>query len=50
MVDELKRQQPVRVDAVIVLDQLRTIICAQLGVKPEQVTLSAHFVQDLGAD
>ena len=31
-------------------DKIKTIIAEQLGVKPEEVTLEASFVNDLGAD
>ena len=30
--------------------KIRTIIAEQLGVKPEEVTPTASFVDDLGAD
>ena len=33
-----------------VFDDVKAIIVEQLGVKPEEVTLSASFVDDLGAD
>ena len=31
-------------------DKVRDIIVEQLGVNPEQVTLDAKFIEDLGAD
>lgn len=31
-------------------DKIKTIITEQLGVKPEEVTLEASFIDDLGAD
>ncbi len=31
-------------------DKVRSIIAEQLGVKPEQVTPQASFIDDLGAD
>ena len=31
-------------------DKIKSIIAEQLGVKPEEVTPSASFVDDLGAD
>ncbi len=31
-------------------ERVRNIIIEQLGVKPEEVTPRAHFVDDLGAD
>lgn len=33
-----------------VFDKVRDIIVEQLGVNPEEVTLKASFVDDLGAD
>ncbi|MCM8763305.1 MAG: acyl carrier protein [Candidatus Omnitrophica bacterium] len=33
-----------------VVDRIKTIIAEQLGVKPEEVTPQASFVDDLGAD
>jgi len=33
-----------------VVDRVKTIIAEQLGVKPEEVTPQASFVDDLGAD
>jgi acyl carrier protein len=30
--------------------RVREIICEQMDVKPEQVTLDAKFIEDLGAD
>ncbi len=33
-----------------VQDKVRSIIAEQLGVKPEQVTPQASFIDDLGAD
>jgi acyl carrier protein len=31
-------------------EKVRSIICDQLGVAPEKVTLTASFIDDLGAD
>ena len=31
-------------------DKVRGIIVEQLGVNPEQVTITASFIEDLGAD
>lgn len=31
-------------------EKVSEIICEQLGVTPEQVTLEAKFIEDLGAD
>lgn len=50
IVSELRRLGRSNVNADIVLDELRVVICAQLGVKPEQVVPEAHFVHDLGID
>jgi acyl carrier protein len=33
-----------------ILEKVRDIIVEQLGVNPEQVTLEAKFIEDLGAD
>jgi len=33
-----------------VQEKIKTIIAEQLGVKPEEVTPQASFVEDLGAD
>jgi len=38
------------IDEARVWERLREIIVEQLGVRPEQVTLEASFVYDLGAD
>ena len=38
------------VNADIVFDQLRTLICQHLGVEPHQVVPGARFVDDLHAD
>lgn len=31
-------------------ERVRNIICDQLAVEPEKVTLTANFIDDLGAD
>jgi len=31
-------------------DRVEAIVVEQLGVKPEQITLEAKFIEDLGAD
>ena len=31
-------------------DQIRKIVVGQLGVKPDQITPEAKFIEDLGAD
>lgn len=33
-----------------IFSKVREVIVEKLKVKPEQVTLDAHFIQDLGAD
>jgi len=33
-----------------IFSKVRDVIVEKLKVKPEQVTLDAHFIQDLGAD
>jgi hypothetical protein len=50
IVSELNRLNRPRINEHIVFDQLRIIICSQLGVNPEQVVPSASIVGDLGAD
>ena len=37
-------------DETEVCERLKKIVVAQLGVRPEHVTKSAHIVNDLGAD
>ena len=37
-------------DETEVWGRLKEIVVAQLGVRPERVTKSAHIVNDLGAD
>lgn len=31
-------------------ERVRKLVCEQLGVKEEEVTINASFVEDLGAD
>ena len=31
-------------------ERVRNLVCEQLGVKEEEVTIEASFVEDLGAD
>jgi acyl carrier protein len=50
VVAELIRRGRAEINPAMVFDQLRTIICRQLGVKPVQVVPEAHFIHDLGAD
>jgi acyl carrier protein len=42
--------EPTVVDEAQVWDRLREIIVEQLGVRPEDVTPTAHFIHDLRAD
>lgn len=35
---------------MVVADKVKSIIAEQLGVKPEEVTPTASFIDDLGAD
>lgn len=35
---------------MVVEEKVKSIIAEQLGVKPEEVTIEASFVDDLGAD
>ena len=37
-------------DDSVVWERLRNMVVEQLGVKPEEVTRSAHLFKDLGAD
>jgi acyl carrier protein len=50
IVSEHRRLNRPNINSDIIFDQLRTIVCYQLDVKPEQVKPEARFVQDLGAD
>ena len=50
VISELKRTDRFGGDDALVFEQLRTLIVRQLGVKPEEVTPTARFVQDLHAD
>lgn len=50
VVESLYRLERPGVEPAIVWDLLRNIICMQLGVKPEQVTPQARFVEDLRID
>ena len=48
--DELRRLGRTNLGYTEIYDQLREIICRQLGVHPRKVVLEAHIVKDLGAD
>lgn len=47
---ELTRLERLNINREIVFDVLRSLVCSQLGVKPDEVVPSAHFVNDLHAD
>ena len=46
----LSAAHPLPTMADNIQDKVRDIIVEQLGVNPEQVTLEAKFIEDLGAD
>jgi len=50
IVAELVRLDRPNTNEDVIYDLLRNLICFQLGVKPEQVTLGAHFIHDLHID
>lgn len=50
IVAELARLERPRIHADIIFDQLRVLICAQLGVTAYDVKPDAHFIYDLGAN
>jgi acyl carrier protein len=50
VVNELGRLNRPNVDSTIVFNELRDLICRQLGVKPDRVVPEARFVQDLHID
>jgi acyl carrier protein len=50
VVAELNRCNAVEADRERVFEQLRDIICEQLGVDPALVRPEARIVEDLGAD
>jgi acyl carrier protein len=50
VVAELQRRGRTDIDSARVYEQLRELVCSQLGVKPELVVPGARFVKDLGAD
>ena len=47
---ELTRLERPNINREIDFDILRSLVCFQLGVKPDKVVPSAHFVNDLHAD
>ncbi len=44
------RQRGTTLDDSMVWERLRNMVVEQLGVRPEEVTRSAHLFKDLGAD
>jgi acyl carrier protein len=50
IVEVLERQRGERVDPEEVWEQVVMLTVEQLGVHPEEVTRTASFVNDLGAD
>ena len=50
VVSELQRLGRNSVNADTVFEELRELICYQLGIKPERVVPEARFVQDLNID
>ena len=50
IVTRLTERGDSHVNADIVFDQLRTLICHHLGVEPGEVVPGARFVEDLRAD
>jgi len=47
VVSELIRLERSNVNRDIVFDILRSLICFQLGIKPEKVVPGANFIEDL---
>ena len=39
-----------KLDLSTIVERVTKLVCEQLGVKEEEVTLEASFVEDLGAD
>lgn len=50
VVNELRRLRRPTVPSTVVFDEIRELICHQLGVSPERVVPDARFVQDLQMD
>jgi acyl carrier protein len=50
VVSALKKKGRTDLDPQTIFYELRTIICRQLALKPEQVRLESRFVQDLYLD
>lgn len=50
VVHELTRLKRPEVDSTVVFQELRQLICDQLGIAPDRVIPEARFVQDLHVD
>jgi acyl carrier protein len=50
VVSELQSLKRHGVDPTVVFDELRQLICDQLGVSADRVVSEARFVQDLNVD
>ncbi len=50
LVMQTLRQRGEDPDDMLVWERLKGIVVSQLGVRPEQVTRSASFIEDLGVD
>lgn len=50
VVAELRRLNRPDVDSTTLFNELRELICKQLGIKPDRVVPEARFVQDLHVD
>jgi acyl carrier protein len=50
VVSELHRLKRPGVDPTVVFNELRQLICDQLGVSADRVVSGARFVQDLNVD
>jgi acyl carrier protein len=50
VVNELQRLKRPEVDSTVVFQELRKLICDQLGIAADRVIPEARFVQDLHVD
>jgi acyl carrier protein len=50
VVNELQRLNRLAVEPSAVFDQIRELICDQLGISPDRIVPEARFVQDLHID
>jgi acyl carrier protein len=50
VVNQLQRLKRPEVDSTVVFQELRQLICDQLGIAPDRVIAEARFVQDLHVD